>query len=93
MTTDADDYVNPALPLEIGATAEWRSPAGTYQLTQVDADTMSVTVAGDSSYEALISRTDEFYDITSNSETGNFAGTAETWEEILANFLGVPNEG
>ncbi|NEN06393.1 hypothetical protein G3T36_10960 [Diaminobutyricibacter tongyongensis] len=88
MTTEPAPFVNPALPLEIGATAEWRSPAGTYQLTQVDADTMSVTVAGDPSYEALITRTDEFYDITSNSETGNFTGTAETWDEILATFLG-----
>jgi hypothetical protein len=93
MTTDADDFVNPVLPLAVGTTAEWRSSAGTYELTQVDADTMSVTVAGDPSYEALITRTDEFYDITSNSDTANFAGTAETWEEILATFLGSAAAG
>lgn len=88
-----DETTPPALPLDTGSTVEWEAVGATYTLTQVDGDTMTVTVAADPDYEVLITRTGEFYDIQSNSQEGTFTGTAQNWEEILVNFLGLPRTG
>jgi hypothetical protein len=87
---DPDAATLPVLPLHDGATIEWPTAGAVYVLSQIDADTMTVTVAADPDYEALITRTGEFYDIQSNSQEGTFTGSAQNWEEILVNFLGLP---
>ena len=89
-TVGPDEGAPPALPLDFGSTVDWETPGASYTLTQVDGDTMTVTVEGNTDYEVLITRTGEFYDIQSNSQEGTFTGTAQTWEEILVNFLGLP---
>ncbi|WP_345764555.1 hypothetical protein [Diaminobutyricibacter sp. McL0608] len=89
---DPDAATPPVLPLDNGSSTEWKTADAGYTLTQVDADTMTVTVAGNADYEVLITRTGEFYDIQSNSEEGTFTGTAQNWEEILVNFLGLPRK-
>ncbi len=89
-TVGPGEEAPPALPLDFGSTVEWKTAGATYTLTQVDGDTMTVTVEGNPDYEVLITRTGEFYDIQSNSQEGTFTGTAQTWEAILVNFLGLP---
>jgi hypothetical protein len=89
---DPEAATPPVLPLDSGATTEWKTADATYTLTQVDGDTMTVTVEGNADYEVLITRTGEFYDIQSNSQEGTFTGSAQNWEEILVNFLGLPRK-
>ncbi len=86
--TDGDEYSYPALPLTLGSTAQWRSTTGRYVLTQVDANTLAVASEDDPTYDAVITRTGEFYDIQSTTSLGVFPGTATTWDELLTEFLG-----
>ncbi|HEY2556380.1 MAG TPA: hypothetical protein VGI08_04675 [Diaminobutyricibacter sp.] len=89
---DPDAATPPVLPLDNGSMTAWKTADLTYTLTQVDADTMTVTADGNPDYEVLITRTGEFYDIQSNSQQGTFTGTAQNWQEILVNFLGLPRK-
>ncbi len=89
---DPDAATPPALPLDSGSTVEWKTAGAAYLLTQVDADTLTVEADGNPDYEVLITRTGEFYDIQSNSQDGTFTGTAQNWEEIVVNFLGLPRK-
>ncbi len=89
---DPDAAIPPFLPLDFGSTVEWKTAGATYFLTQIDADTLTIKVDGDPDYEVLITRTGEFYDIKSNSQEGTFTGTAQNWEEIVVNFLGLPRK-